>query len=168
MDNFGNFGDGSYVDFFQLKPRPQSSQSLQDVIKNAIYYHNKLEIDPSLDELTTLMCKIIRDADKIDIMRVCCQDNPVTVYGGTKDQIEASKISQDVYEFALKKQSVPYKMRKTLADDVVCHLAFIYDINFKSSLQLIKEQGYYNQMLDFHFTDPQSQSQFSKLKSQVL
>ena len=38
-----------------------------EIVKTAVKYHNKKEI-PKFDELTDLHCKLVRDADKIDIM----------------------------------------------------------------------------------------------------
>ncbi len=41
-----------------------------NIIKKAIYNHNKYQIEEGLDEDELLHCKIIRDADKLDNFRV--------------------------------------------------------------------------------------------------
>lgn len=153
--------------FIHVKCNKTEKEQIFDIIKNAVWFHNKIEIDKSLDGLCMLMCKIIRDADKIDIMRVCAMDEPFVVYGGTKDEIQCSKISKDVFELAKFKRAIPYKLRKSLADDVICHLVFIYDINFDASLRLIKDQGYYYKMINFKFKDYLSQERFRQLCAQL-
>jgi len=44
-------------------------EKIIDIILKSTKYHNKYEIDSNLDEKTTLICKIVRDADKLDIIR---------------------------------------------------------------------------------------------------
>ena len=46
-----------------------------EIIKKAIYNHNKLKIEKDLDEKQKLHCQIIRDADKLDNFRA------IKVYG---------------------------------------------------------------------------------------
>jgi len=41
-----------------------------DIIRVAVFNHNKLEIEAGLNEKSMLFAKIIRDADKLDNFRV--------------------------------------------------------------------------------------------------
>ena len=38
------------------------------IIKKAVYNHNKLKLEQDLDKKEELYCKIIRDADKLDVL----------------------------------------------------------------------------------------------------
>lgn len=139
----------------------------ETIIRFAILNHNKLKIDNILTEKQKIFTKIIRDADKLDIFRVCATDKPIDVYGGTKEEIEATIISDDVYKLAMQKKCIPYTMRYTLADDIVCHLMLIWDLNFKRSFDLAKQQGFYKKIQDFDFVDKDSQVKFKKINSLI-
>ena len=46
------------------------TEQYDEIIRKAIYNHNKYKIEDGLNELEELQCKIIRDADKLDNFRV--------------------------------------------------------------------------------------------------
>ena len=52
------------------------SKNKENLILNVVKYHNKLEIPEFLDEDTKKILKVVRDADKIDIlMTQCLEEN---------------------------------------------------------------------------------------------
>ena len=51
-----------------------TDEKIIDIILKSTKYHNKYDIDSNLDEKTTLICKIVRDADKLDIIRECANE----------------------------------------------------------------------------------------------
>lgn len=153
INDFAACFTGSAMDIEQAK----------NAIKLSIFNHNKIEIQPGLTGINLTLCKIIRDADKLDIFRVCATDDLSVVYGGTKFEIERSVISKKIYDIAIKQVAVPYVLRESLADDVVSHLNFIYDINYDYSLAVANNQGYFNMMKNFEFSDTQSQKYFVEI-----
>lgn len=95
-----------------------------DIIKVAIRNHNKYNIEDGLDERSLLHSKIIRDADKIDIMY-----NTVTL-GEIKIDDDNSIISDDVIKEFLSNKCIEHKKKKTKNDSVVMMLSFVFDLNF--------------------------------------
>lgn len=150
IDEFSSSFSGCTKDIEQAK----------EIIQSAIYNHNKKEIETGLDSLTLTMCQIVRDADKIDIFRVCATEDLTVVYGASRQEIENSILSKSIYDIAIKQTVVPYPLRQSYADDVVSHLNFIYDLNFKKSLDIVKNQGYFKKMRDFNFKDEQTKQAF--------
>ena len=56
-------------------------------------------------------------------------------------------------------------MQKTPADTIVSFIAFIFDINFKTSFQIIQRENYINQILDrYNFKNKQTKEEVEKIR----
>ena len=122
-----------------------------EIIKVAIANHNKLAIEDGLDERALLHAKIIRDADKLDNFRVKKEEKIEAIFPGRvkdKEHIETSTVSDKVYETVLNKECVNIYDRQTALDCWVCVLAFVYDLNFKETFEIIKGNNYIDVLID--------------------
>ena len=122
-----------------------------EIIKKAIYSHNKYKIEDGLNELEEIHCKIIRDADKLDNFRVKEENKFEDSFPETKDaagELSNSAMSDVVYNDFLAHKCIKLEDRKTLIDYWVCILAFIFDLYFKSSLKYIKDKNYIDVLID--------------------
>lgn len=125
--------------------------SYDKIIEIAIKNHNKYKIEDNLDYRTLLHAKIIRDADKLDNFRVKKEEKVEAIFPGkvkTKDEIENSLISDKVYEAIMKNKCVDIHDRKTPLDYWLCVLAFIFDINYKETYKIIKDNNYVDIIID--------------------
>lgn len=104
----------------------------KNIILAAIKNHNKYEIDTSItDNKTIYFCKLIRDADKLDILdkiRNEINDNIATIDSNTLEFIKTQKLFK-------RDSNTPNDATK-----IVQALTFIFDINFKKSFEIIKDQ----------------------------
>ena len=99
------------------------------IIKDAIINHNKYKIENINNKKSLLFAKMIRDTDKIDIYRA------VAIRDGW--YFNANEITEEVLkEFSMKK-TINTKKLKTKSDQVLFYLAFIFDINFNESLDIL-------------------------------
>lgn len=121
------------------------------VIEKSIKCHNMLDIPKDLTEKELLYAKLLRDADKIDILDITTKyyderhDNP----NPALEQIsQADEISLDILQSLLKKQRINYKQVNTFKDRVLLQLSWIFDLNFPYSLKKIAEKGYIRKMID--------------------
>ena len=115
-------------------------------IEKAIGNPGKFEIEPDLDEHTLLHCKLIRDSDKTDIFEVMLRENPDTVFDGPyiKDSNIDLKVNNDFYNHKMiNKADI-----KTVLDDYVRKVAFIYNYYFVENLQYIKQQNCIDRMTE--------------------
>ena len=120
-----------------------------DIILTAIENHNKYAIDSLVTGDTLLYSKLIRDADKIDILDLVRIESSTNSIGfDTVDQIRNSKISDNVYRAFISGKSVKKTDMQTAADEIFCSLAFLYDINFTKSYELIKKNNSINIIID--------------------
>ena len=134
--------------------------SYDEIIKNAISNHNKLKIDDNLDERSMIHSKIIRDADKLDNYRVKVDEPIEEIFAGkvnSKEEVENSKISDKVYETLKQEKCIDIHDRVYPLDYWLCVLAFTFDLNFKETLKVVKDNNYINRIMDrFTCTNPDS------------
>ena len=101
-----------------------------DEIFDSIKYHNKLFIPEHLSEHNKLMCKIIRDADKLDIFYL---------FGVNKDLIpeDEENISLEVEQDFYSKKSIDRRKVKNKSDNILLDLAMVFDLNFDYSYKYL-------------------------------
>ena len=121
-----------------------------NIIRKAIYNHNKFEIEQNLTDVELLHCKIIRDADKLDNFRVKQKDKFEDMFPEiyNPETINYENISTKVYDDFLEHKCIKLADRKTMIDYWVCVIAFIFDLNLKVSLEYVKENNYIDILVD--------------------
>lgn len=117
-----------------------------NIIKEAIKNHNKYQISEEITDKENLFAKIIRDADKIDILY-----QSIDKFGTVKkEKIKKLKISEDAVEEFKKLKSIRNKKEQQIENDIevlIKVIALIFDINFKISFQILKERDNINKIL---------------------
>lgn len=107
----------------------------KDLIKVAIVNHNKYAIEEGLAERQQLFCKIIRDADKVDIFRIASTGSlPIN------NNIEPLR-EEDTKSFREQKLNKRPKVQNFYTS-IFNHLCFIFDINFNESYKIIYENNF--------------------------
>lgn len=155
-----NFIDGQQSDhadygveiLFQehLIERFIDDRKYDNIIKKAIYNHNKYKIEEELNEQELLHCKIIRDADKLDNFRVKESEKLENIYPGTynADTINYESISDKIYQDFMNHKCIKIEDRKTQIDYWISIIAFIFDLNFRESKLYIKDKNYIDILID--------------------
>ena len=131
------------------------------IIEKAINNHNKFQIEKGLSEKEELFTKIIRDADKLDIF----YEAEEIFWKNEKEEIESSKISEKVYNEFMSKRIIENSLKQNDLDKFIGIISFIYDINFKESLEIIKEQNYIKRIIErFDFKNQQTKAQIKEIE----
>ena len=130
-----------------------------EIIRKAVRNHNKLKILDDVTEKEKVFVNIIRDADKMDIFRVRKTDY--------KNEFILPP-STTVLECIKEEKSVSLTDIKNKSDSILCVLAFIFDFNFKESFILLKELGYYHELLDTIEVSDENSEIFNKIKERLL
>lgn len=125
------------------------------VVKKSILNHNKFEIEPNLNERELLFAKMIRDADKLDILKLYI-DSELTFSEMTKT------ISPEVIKIFNKEISIPRKILKTDYDVIVSTLAMLYDLNFDFSFKYLNENKIIEK-LQMKYNDNVLKTYFNKI-----
>lgn len=160
--NHGELGVQILFEQGQIKKYVEDRQ-YDEIIKKAILNHNR-----NIDKIETsndrelLHSKIIRDADKTDIIYMLSFEDKETAWGS--GEIEKEKITDEIYREFLEDKCINYEKRKTAVDALVCNFAYVYDFNYKYALQIIKERGYYEKIYKrFKFEDKTTQKQINEI-----
>lgn len=121
-----------------------------EIIKKAIYNHNKYKIEEGLNEPELLHSKIIRDADKLDNFRVKETEHFENIFPSkyNPETINYETVSPKVYNDFMEHKCIRLEDRQTQIDFWVCVIAFIFDLNFDISLQYIRENNYIDILVD--------------------
>ena len=154
FNDFQSFDHGDYaVELLNNDMRNYvDTDKYDDLIKVAIKNHNKYKIEDGLTEKELLFSKLVRDADKVDIL----YQATYRYWEGKEEKINNSLIDQKILDEFFDKKQVEFEHEKTYNElaEVIMTIAFIFDINFKESFQVIKNENYINKILDrFNFKD---------------
>jgi len=137
--------------------------SYDDIIFTAIKNHNKFEIESNLSEKALKYCKIIRDADKLDIyyeVDSCFYNEQSKI-----DAVTDTKLCDEYYNAILEHRPVLKKKEESKFDLVAVLISFVFDINFDESITIIRKHDYMrNTLTKVHLSDPVEQEKFDKIK----
>lgn len=146
---FDTFNDSISVDHAEYSVQVIKEQGFLDdfsekqqfVVLEAIRYHNKRELPRDLSEDVLQYAKLLRDADKLDILKVITD-----YYGNAK----ATPNHTLTWEMPKGTSVTPVVARQVLTGNLVSkedvanqmdikmmQLSWVYDMNFKSSFQLL-------------------------------
>ncbi len=100
----------------------------------------------NLSDQGKLFTKLIRDADKIDIYKVVCDhyQNPDPTFANTIELglPNSQSISDQVFTSIMNDQLVKHKDLSSVTDFKILQLAWIFDLNFPRSFEILKERRY--------------------------
>ncbi len=115
---------------------------LDGMIRAAVAHHSDFRLPEGLAVRTRAICDMVRDADKIDILRVTCTDTAETVLGVSDEELMASAVSPAVEEAFFAHRTVMRAERETPADYLVGLACFTYELVYPTSLEIALEQGF--------------------------
>ncbi len=130
-----------------------------DIIKDAIKNHNKYIMDDKLKGKNLFFAKMIRDMDKTDIYKVIADEHEIV--------FDKNEITEKVLETFKNEKTVNSFDKRSETDNTIAHMAFLFDINFKESINILKETG----NIDLYFSKVKikedSIEEFNKFKEEV-
>ncbi|MBI5075763.1 MAG: HD domain-containing protein [Nitrospirae bacterium] len=127
------------------------SRDEQELVLDAVRFHNAYAIPQGLDPEKKFFLRMIRDADKLDIWRVFAEyyekapSERETAAGlGLPDRPE---YSDNVLACLAGKRLSRISDLKTLNDFGIMQLTWIYDLNFPVSFRLASERGHIDRII---------------------
>ena len=112
-----------------------------EVVYKAIRNHNKYEIESNLNKRELLFAKMIRDADKLDIIYAIGNAEIKSVI-----REDDTKIRDKVKKQFFDNKQVIVDDKETKNENIVVMFSFIYDFNFNVSLFILKHKEYYQKI----------------------
>lgn len=134
-------------------------------IKNAICWHSAYQLPENLKEAP--FCRILRDADKLDILRANLETPLEDIYNVTTEELRTGEVTPEVMEAVKKHHTVLRSKKKSPVDHVVGHICLTFELVYPESRKILKEQGYLERMLHFTSENPKTCEQFEEIRAEM-
>lgn len=136
-------------------------------IELAIRNHSAYRIQSGLSERDIMFCGIIRDADKIDILKVN-SDLPIEeIYNVTTEELKNAQVTKEVLEAFYEEHAVLRKLKKTPVDHIVGHISLAYELVYPMSYKLLSSQGYIYKIMNFNSYNPDTMKDFEGIREHM-
>lgn len=154
------FRDGRIRDYL-------TDDSEDRLLEKAIRLHNVYRLPDTLTPREYRYCTILRDADKIDILRVNCETPRTEIYDLPEEEFETSAITPAVYEDILSCRSVDRRNSRTGIDFILGHISFVFGLVYPESLRQVKKQGYLAELMNFQSKNPDTAGRMEHIRKVV-
>jgi hypothetical protein len=152
---YRTYNDARSVDHARLSVETLRQEGVLDALRReerqwvetAIECHNQKSLPEDLSGQAMLFAKLIRDADKLDILRLIVElhqhrrDDPDGFWVET-ELPEEPEVSPEVLEAVMNGRVVEYAKLRTLNDMRLCQIGWVYDMNFAAALERLSERGH--------------------------
>ena len=138
-----------------------------ELLEKAIRLHSLYRLPDDLSERELLFCQVIRDADKIDIYRANYETGLHVIYHATKEELLNSKITPEVYQVFCEERAIPRNIRKTIADNLVGHIALTFELVYPESKKMAIEQRYLQKLLETEFINPETMELMKQISQKM-
>lgn len=174
LRNFGTFNDAQSIDhaaygadilFKEGRIRDYIEDDEKDeMIENVVRYHSAYRLPEEFDEVTKKFCNILRDADKVDILKVNVDFPLQEIYNVTTKELREAEVSEAVMESFKEEHATLRSLKRTAVDNVVGHISLIFELVYPESLKVVKEQGYLEKLLSFESQNEKTRGQFAEVR----
>jgi len=128
------------------KPLASLNEATQELILKAVAYHNRMTIPEDESPVCIYFTNLLRDADKLDIFNLLA-DYYYTPPETRNSTVELNlpdtpAISDDVLAGLRNRQMIKLQQLQSLTDFKLLQMAWIYDINFQPTFQMIHDRRY--------------------------
>lgn len=143
------------------------SSSNDDIIISSINVHSDYRIPEDFNERQLMFANLLRDADKIDILRANLDTPYEDIYNCTKEELYNASITPEVVASFHQHTAVLRSLKKTPVDNIIGHLSLIYELVFDESKKIIVEQGYWEKLADFNSGNKETKQTLKALKIEM-
>ncbi len=159
------FSDHLFQTFFEGEPLPEDMA----MIETAIREHNKYRLSEDMDERTRMFCQILRDADKVDIMRVSYEIPFEDTHNSAADELYTSTVRDEMMTGVYEHRCVSRDMitERSAVEIYMSHCMLAFELVYDESRRIVQQQGYLARLLSFRSRNPQAAEKFSILKAEL-
>jgi hypothetical protein len=167
LQGFGSFDDSKTVDHAKLGLQVINRSGVlsclckneRNLIRKSIWHHNKYQIPTTEKADIALFSKLIRDADKLDILGIIAlhfesrdlHPNQALDFGLADEKGLTKEVVSDIFQGKMARIGA----LRSLGDMRLMYSSWIFDINFPITLACIKKRGYLERLLDDQSLGPE-------------
>lgn len=156
------FKEGLYERFV-----PADDERHKRLIEKAIRVHNVFRVPEDLSEREKVFANILRDADKIDILRVNCETPPEKVYNVTTQELKNAEASEEARAAFCERRCAKRSDKTSAVDYLVGHICLTFELVYKRSVEIVYEQGYLFKLLEFHSDNEKTNEWFQYMRKEI-
>lgn len=177
---YGTFIDAKSIDHAQLGADLLFKEGLLEemlgpfagdidgvLLENAIRVHNVLRIPEGMTDREKLFSNILRDADKVDILRVNYETPTVEIYNVSDEELRNAQVSEGARRAFDERRCVSREERKSVIDHIVGHICLTFELVFPISKKIAYEQGYLFKLLEFESNNEETKKWFEYMKEKM-
>lgn len=174
LKNYGTFIDSESIDhamygaqilFDEGRIRDYTQDACEDeLLRTVVSVHSAYRIPEGLEERTQRFCHILRDADKIDILKVNVDFPPEEIYNVTTEELKSCTVSGAVMQAFFEEHAILRTLKQTAADHLAGHISLVYELVYPESLRIVMEQRYLSKLMAFESGNPVTREQFGRMK----
>ncbi len=162
-------GYGADILFREGKIRDYIADSSADsLLEKVIRLHSVYRLPETLTQRERMFAELLRDADKIDILKVNVEVPIEEIYNVTIEEIVNSEVTESVMQSFYERHAILRSLKRTAVDHLVGHISLVYELVYPISLKIVMEQGYLEKMLNFRSENKKTQAQFAEIKRQII
>ena len=137
------------------------------LLRTAIRLHNAYRLPEEMDDRTRMFCQILRDADKIDILRVNVETPMEQIYNVSTEALRQSPVSPAVLDAFYAHHCVLHSLKQYPADNAVGHASLVFELCYPESQRIVDEQGWLWRLLDFKTDSPDTAAAFAAIRDEL-
>lgn len=141
--------------------------SCDELLWTAVFYHSAYRIPEELDERTAMFCHILRDADKIDILKVNVEFPLEEIYNVDTEVLYQEEVTPEVLQSFDEEHAVLRSLKKTAVDNVVGHISLVYELVYSESCRIVTRQGYLDKLMNFESKNSHTRKQFEHIREHM-
>ena len=157
---YGTFSDTEELNHIQLgisvieenNLLSELNEDQKEIVLETIAQHNLTQLPKSINPICLPFIKLVRDADKIDILQIVTEYYSNSKQGSNKrlemELIDKHDISRKVFQNIINEKVVDYRDVLTLNDLKLQQMSLIFDLNFKRSFKIISKKTYLKQIFE--------------------
>lgn len=138
-----------------------------ELIELAVRSHSLYRLPDDLTERDVMFCDIIRDADKVDILRVNIEFSPEDIYNVPSEILRNEEVTPEVMQSFFEEHATLRSLKKTAVDHLAGHISLIYELVYPHSVKVMAEQRFLEKMLDFKSENPHTREQFKVIADRI-
>ena len=177
LKRYGTFIDAQSIDhaefgadilFQEGKIRDYIEDTLEDeLLEKTVRCHSAYRVPANYTAREKKFADLLRDADKIDILKVNIIVPFEEIYNVTTYDLKHCKVTEEVMQAFFEEHAVLRSLKKTPVDNIVGHISLVYELVYPISRKLVCEQGYLNKLMDFQSELPETNVQFAKIREKM-
>lgn len=177
LRRYGTFVDAQSIDhaefganilFGENKIRDYIDDDTEDILlEKAVRCHSAYRVPETYTAREKKFADLLRDADKIDILKVNILFPLEEIYNVTTQELKNCTVTPEVMQAFYEEHAVLRALKKTPVDNVVGHISLVYELVYPVSTRIMCDQGYLEKLMDFHSELAETNRQFEEIRQKM-